>query len=190
MTMRESIVEATAHQYDRMKHVISRKLGRCSRCMRSCARGMVAGWTVTYAAIAFIPEGPVQNTALLLALPVALSFTLLLLAHLVTLMVRIVRQPEPLPVVNKDLREDPMDRRSVLLRLGSAAVWTAAFGFGLLLPRSAIAEALCNCQYQCANVCHSGDTQVYSRCYCRDDNGNSCGPGSTDTGTGVNTCPG
>jgi hypothetical protein len=154
--------------------------------MRACAAGTATSWAAAFAAVVLFPKGTFKVIILTVALSIAASFTVLLIAHLIRFMTRLARQP----AAESEALEPRIGRRLAMLRLGQAALATAVVGGTLFLPRKVAAQALCNCQYQCFVVCHAGDTQAYDRCYCRDDNGNSCGPGYTDTPTGSNTCPG
>jgi uncharacterized membrane protein len=175
---------------DRFKELVSRKLGRCARCMRACAKGVAASCVATIVTTTMFPQGPFKLIAVIAALVVAACFTLLLLAHLGAVMVRSTRKRAEIAARENVSFEPSVGRRLAMVRMGQAAVATAVLGGSLFLPRKIAAQQLCNCQYGCYVVCHPGDTMAYDRCYCRDENGNSCGPGYTDTATGANTCPG
>ncbi len=123
-----------------LRALISRKLGRCPRCMRASAFGTLAGWA-TFAATYVVWPHP---TLLALGLFVAVSFTLLLLAHLVAVMVRVASLHDAVHAGHSVSvpTEFSVGRRAMLLRLGRAALWTAAFGFGIFrTPRKAGAGA-------------------------------------------------
>ncbi len=128
-----------------LRALISRKLGRCPRCMRASAFGTLAGWA-TFAATYVVWPHP---TLLALGLLVTVSFTLLLLAHLVAVMVRVASLHDAVHAGHSAgvPAEFSVGRRAVLLRLGRAALWTAAFGFGLFrMPREAGAEQANPCK--------------------------------------------
>ena len=114
----------------RLRDMISRKLGRCPRCMRSCARGMCVSWVMAAAIVAIAP----YPLLLAPALVVAVSFTLLLLAHLVAVTVRVARMPEGSATGEDASTQLVIGRRGAAARLGQAALWTAVFGLGLFWP--------------------------------------------------------
>lgn len=121
-----------------LRDLISRKLGRCPRCMRTCAKGTVASWATVAATVAFFPHPALVESALL----VAASFTLLLGAHLATVTARVAQQPAALPR-SGTASESRMGRREAVVGLGQAAIWTAIFGLELLwTPRVAQAQTV------------------------------------------------
>lgn len=124
-----------------LRDLVSRKLGRCPRCMRTCAKGTVASWAAVAAIVAVVPHPALVGSALL----VAASFTLLLFAHLVTLMIRVSREPAADGAASSEFR---VGRREAVVGLGQAALWTAVFGLELLwTPRRAQAQAV-SCERQ------------------------------------------
>lgn len=127
-----------------LRDLISRKLGRCPRCMRTCAKGTLASWAAVAVIVAVFPRLALVGPALL----IAASFTLLLFAHLVTVMVRVARQPAASPADGGVSSEFRVGRREAVVGLGQAALWTAIFGLGLFrTPREARAQAV-SCERQ------------------------------------------
>lgn len=147
-----------------LRALISRKLGRCSRCMRSSALGTLAAWVI-FAAISVVRPHP----ALLgLGLLVAVSFTLLLLAHLVVLVGRVATLHDALHAGHSASipAEFRMGRRTALLRLSRATLWVAVFGLGLFrMPREAEANVLAlGPDVSCVRACDAAKESCERQC--------------------------
>lgn len=71
----------------RLRMLISAKLGRCPRCMRWSVIGSLTGWAVS-AIVYFLWPNPIL---LSLSVLVAVSFTLLMISHIVVFMARVAR---------------------------------------------------------------------------------------------------
>jgi hypothetical protein len=123
-----------------LRAFISRKLGRCSRCMRASALATLGGWATFGVTYVIWPHPALLGLSLI----IAASFTLLLLAHLVVLTARVVTlHAGHSAAAHAGFR---VGRRVVLLRFGPAALWAAAFGFGLFrMQREAAAGPVVTC---------------------------------------------
>ncbi|MBI4506581.1 MAG: DUF3624 family protein [Chloroflexi bacterium] len=114
----------------RIRDLLAAKLGRCYRCMRSSAIGTPVSWIVGILLYFLWPDSILS----MLALVVALAFTILLLSHLVAYMVRVaaaLRAVKQYNVTHEPPVEFEWDRRYVVtlvLKAGLGALVASVFG--------------------------------------------------------------
>lgn len=108
---------------NRLRYFVSRKLGRCRRCIQASAVITLVSWAVV-AVMWIVSSTPI---ALRLGLLVAVSLTSLMVAHLAAIIARAT-------TLHKEVsRELGMGRGEALLSLSRVALGAAIFGFGIIL---------------------------------------------------------
>lgn len=124
-----------------VRSLLSRKLGRCPRCMRAAAAGTVAAWVTAGALYVLWPHAALVGVAVVLAG----SVSLLLLAHLVAFLNRMTRRWEQLrDSAPREVREAWPGRRVFLRSLVGmtvAAFLPSAFGWRAMRGGGAFVEA-------------------------------------------------
>lgn len=118
-----------------LRALVSRKLGRCPKCMRLSARGTLISWLITAGMYLVLPNPYLIGLTLL----VATSFTLLWISHTIAFTLRVgyalkeVRHAEP------DEQGSKLQRRQFIPALGRLALFSL-FGSLALQPSRSIAQ--------------------------------------------------
>lgn len=163
-----------------LRALVSRKLGRCPKCMRLSALGALIGW-IACAGVYFV----FPNPALLgLTLFVATSFSLLWISHTVAFTIRVGSALKEDRVGNE---KPNLSRREFVPALGRYALFGALVSLGLWRPlKASLAQGgFVNC---CIQHCCLEQTLTERQCLSQKGTvvSGSC-PHGTDCGGGFCT---
>jgi hypothetical protein len=126
----------------RVRRLLAAKLGRCPFCMRASARGTVASWAAVLT-LAFTWPNPV---ALAVASVITFGFTLLMVSHLITYMIRVGLTLRAVQEEERPARMPSVDhqgRRTFMVSVGKAGV--AALLISLFGRRVAVWAQMAPC---------------------------------------------
>jgi hypothetical protein len=126
-----------------VQSLLSSKLGRCPKCIRWSLTGTAVSWVVELSFL-WLQFQPVLSR---LGFVVAVSFTALLIGHLITFTIRVASQPVVASSILSTGLPSQQSRRIAMLRIGWAALSSTVWGYAVFRsPKDAYAQNASSCE--------------------------------------------